>query len=81
MEDFQYWPVYNTENYLETANTFQENTIVAKEHINNDAVYSSALEYFASTKMLLKEHIMQWKNKLNTIYLENRVVLISLCML
>ena len=51
MEDFQYWPVYNTESYLEIANSFQENIIMAIEHINNDAVDSSALEYFASTKM------------------------------
>ena len=36
MEDFQYWPVYNIESYLETANSFQENTIMAIEHINND---------------------------------------------
>ena len=70
MEDFQYWPVYNTERYLEIANSFQENIIMAIEHINNDAVDSSALEYFASTKMWLKEHIMLWKNKLNTIDLE-----------
>lgn len=49
MEDFKYQPVYNTKRYLETANAFQENTIVALEHVNNDAVYSSALEYFAST--------------------------------
>ena len=62
---FQYYPVYNIESYLKTPNAppSLENALMAMESMNNDTVNSSALEYFASTKMLLEEYIMKWKNK------------------